>query len=171
MQCSRRELMRFFSIGATITPVIGGAPLIEQSAKLLAEPSIEPVIVDKFPDGHVGEHWQVRVGWNPFEKIWLEFWQIENNPPGYLNSGIGPLESVLKREPTAAEKAAVAAVIQWFGSNCGHAFIEETLRAQGYLITIDEARFRSIAANNAAAIVIRRRDRNVLISPWSSGTE
>ncbi len=135
----RRELLKFFGIGATITPVLNGNPVIEHSAKLLAEPQIQPlVLADKFPDGHAGEHFRDRLRWNPYEAIWLKYWQIENNPGSWINHGIGPLEHILKREPTDAEKTAVAGVIQWFGSNCGHGFIDETLRACGFRVIHDD---------------------------------
>ena len=138
MSLDRRELLRFFGIGATITPVLGGKPIVERAAKLLAEPSIAPVLVDSFPKGHDPQHFKERLKWNPYEEIWLRMWQIENNPGPGLNGGIGPLEHILKREPTAAEKAAVAGVIMWFGSNCGHGFIDESLRACGFRVNFDE---------------------------------
>lgn len=133
----RRDLLKFFSIGTTITPVLNGTPIVKAAAELLAVPNLKPVAAAAFPGGHAPEHFRERLKWNPFEAIWLGFWQIENNPPSWLNYGIGPLEHVLRREPTEAEKAAVSALIQWFGSNCGHAFIEETLRACGYRVTFE----------------------------------
>jgi hypothetical protein len=137
---NRRKLLQFFSIGATITPMLNGSPVVEAAAKLLAVPEVRPlVLAEKFPAGHSPEHYLERVRWNPYEAIWLKFWQIENSPPSYLNSGIGTLEHCLQREPTPEEKTAVAAIIQWFGSNCGHAFIEETLKACGYRVTFDKS--------------------------------
>lgn len=115
-QMNRRELLRYFGIGATITPILNGMPRVEAVATLLAVPEVNPIVVDKFPDGHIPNHYMDRLLWNPYEAIWLRHWQIDNNPPPYLNSGIGALESVLKREPTADEKAAVAGIMQWFGN-------------------------------------------------------
>ncbi len=131
---NRRDLLKYFGIGTTITPVVGGNPLIEAAAQLLAVPDIKPVLAKEFPDGHAPAHFQERLAWNPYEVIWLRFWQIENDP---LHS-VGPLEHILRREPTDAEKAAVAGVVQWFGTNCGHSFIEETLRATGYRLVFDQ---------------------------------
>lgn len=145
MEMNRRQLLQFFGIGATITPVVGGAPLVEAAAKLLAVPNVELLSADAFPDGHVPEKFAHRLKWNPYEAIWLYMWQIENNPPSCLNHGIGPLEHILGRDPTQAEKAAVAGLMQWFGSDCGHCFIEETLEACGYGINYkDNPHLRSI---------------------------
>lgn len=134
----RRELLKFFGIGTVITPVLGGQPVIEASAKLLAEPNIQPVLANSFPDGHEPRHFAHRLEWNPYEKIWLNAWQIENNPWPGINSGIGTLEHILKREPNADERAAVAGVIQWFGTNCGHGYLDETLRLCGFRVVWDE---------------------------------
>lgn len=135
----RRELLKFFGIGTVITPVLGGQPIVEASAQLLAEPDIKPILVDSFPDGHTPRHFSDRLKWNPYEEIWLRAWQIENNPSSGVNSGIGPLEHILKRRPTADEKAAVAGVIQWFGTNCGRGFIEEAQQLCGYRTRFDES--------------------------------
>ncbi len=132
MDLNRRTLLQMFGIGTVITPVLGGAPVVEAAAKLLAVPVLAPIA--PFPDGHVPELFQDRMKWNPYEALWLHFWQIENNPPSAVNYGIGPLEHILGRTPTDAEKSAVAGVIQWFGSNCGHAFIVEVLEASGYKV-------------------------------------
>lgn len=79
-----------------------------------------------------------RLRWSVFERIWLAMWQIENNPPCFLNHGIGVLEHIMDREPTAAEKCTAAGIMQWFGTNCGHGFIVEVLRVQGYKVVQDE---------------------------------
>ena len=76
-----------------------------------------------------------RLKWNLYERIWLRCWEIENNPPAFINGGVGPLEHCIGREPTPGEREAVASVIQWFGSNCGRCFVEATLEAQGYRST------------------------------------
>lgn len=132
---NRRELLQMFGIGTTITPVVGGAPLVEAAAKLLAVPSIDIVQSKPFPNGHTPALWTDRLKWNPYEAIWLYMWQIENNPSPPGNYGIGVLEHLLGREPTDAEKQVGAAIMQWFGTNCGHSFIMESLKAEGYTMT------------------------------------
>ncbi len=137
----RRDLLKYFGIGTTIIPMADGAPIIQAAAELISVPELKPTLVDKFPDGHEPEHWRDRLEWNPFEVIWLKMWQIENNPSRGINYGIGPLEHCLKRTPTSEEKAAVAvaAIMQWFGSNCGHGFLHATLRTCGYRVQWDDS--------------------------------
>jgi len=132
---NRRELLQMFGIGATITPVVDGAPLVAVAAKLLAIPSIDIVPAKEFPNGHGPALWADRMKWNPYEAIWLYMWQIENNPSCGVNYGIGVLEHLLGREPTADERQVGAAIMQWFGTNCGHAFIVEALEVAGFKIT------------------------------------
>ncbi len=43
LELNRRDLLRFFGIGATIVPVIGGAAKTESLARLIEIPKIEPV--------------------------------------------------------------------------------------------------------------------------------
>ena len=43
MQINRRDLLKYFGIGSTIVPVLGGVPKIEAPARLISEPEIEPV--------------------------------------------------------------------------------------------------------------------------------
>jgi hypothetical protein len=176
---NRRKLLQFFGIGTVITPILNGNPIVEAAAKLLAVPEVNPLIVaDDFPAGHIGEYWEDRTRWNPYEAIWLRFWQLENNPPSCINYGIGPLEHCLKREPTPAEKAAVAAIIQWFGSNCGHCFVEETLNACGFRVSWDRTLPHTEAVNKLQygnvwerpgecpqEVTINRRGRNVVLRP------
>ncbi len=179
MNIDRRTLLQFFSIGATITPMLNGSPVVKAAAKLLAVPEVKPlVIADNFPDGHAGEYFGERLRWNPYEAIWLKFWQIENNPGSGINLGIGTLEHLLKREPTDNEKAVAAAVIQWFGSNCGHAFVEETLNACGYRVRFDETlphadHIRKLQHGNIwprysdvpQSVTINRRGRSLVLKP------
>jgi hypothetical protein len=149
----RRQLLQFFGIGTVITPMLNGTPLVEAAASLLAVPQVQPLVTDSFPSGHVPQNYLDRLRWNAYEALWLKMWQIENNPPSWLNNGVGPLEHVLMRPPTDAEKTAVAAVIQWFGSNCGHCFIEEALKHAGYRLRFDETLPHAMAlrdAHNAA---------------------
>lgn len=46
---NRRDLLKYFGIGATIVPVLGGAPLLEQPAKLIAEPRLAPIETAAWP--------------------------------------------------------------------------------------------------------------------------
>lgn len=126
---NRRSLMKWFSVGAASTVVP------EVHARLIEVPGVQ--LVSRFPDGHKPTHFLDRLKWNPFEAIWLKFWQIENNPS--WSSGPGPLWHILQRDPTPEDKAVAAGVIMWLGTNCGHCFLEETLRASGYKITYDES--------------------------------
>ncbi len=170
MPFNRRELMKFFGAGAIVAPVVDDGSDIR--ARLMAPADIE--LVSQFPNGHTPGHWRDRLKWNPFEALWLKFWQIENNPPSWLNSGVGPLESVLKRYPTPEEKAAVAGVIQWFGTNCGHCFLEEVLLASGYRVTHDSSLPNATELNNVqyggvwanapkTGLTIQRRGRAIVL--------
>lgn len=134
----RRELLKFFGIGATITPMLDGAPVVDAAATLLAVPSVRPLIAAPFPNGHAPAHFMERLKWNPYEAIWLHFWQAENNPGPGLNGGIGVLEHLLKREPTDQDKAVAAAIMQWFGTSCGNGFIVETMMATGQRVVPDD---------------------------------
>jgi len=63
---------------------------------------------------------------NAFHTKWLE----ENLPRAGLNSGGGILQDLMthhKIEVTDRERKIVASVVQWFGTNCGSCFLEETL--------------------------------------------
>lgn len=42
---NRRDLLKFFGIGATVVPVVGGVPKVEAPARLIAEPKVEPLEV------------------------------------------------------------------------------------------------------------------------------
>lgn len=151
----RRDLLKYFGIGSTITPVLNGAPLIEAAAELISVPNVKPGLVDSFPDGHQPSPlWFDRLQWNPYELIWLKFWQIQNNPPWSINGGVGTLHHLLGRTPTQAEKSAAAAVLQWFGTNCGHCFVTETLEACGYRLgwSSESAGNREIKAIQRAGV-------------------
>jgi hypothetical protein len=67
------------------------------------------------------------------ERIFLRRWRAENKGVSGINGGRGILEIILSEDNTVAEltqrDATVAAtVIQWFGTNCGRCFLEETER-------------------------------------------
>ena len=53
MIASRRDLLKFFGVGATIVPLIGGVPKTEAPAELIAVPEIQPLILPE----------QLDVGW------------------------------------------------------------------------------------------------------------
>lgn len=120
----RRELLKYFGIGTAITPVVGGEPIVQAAATLLSVPEIAPLEVPKFPDGHVPGKWEHRLKWNAHEAVWLTMWQIQNTP----YTGAGTLSHILDRLPTETDKAVAAQVVQWFGTNCGHAFLWEVLQ-------------------------------------------
>lgn len=126
--------------------------MAEARAKLLEVPTVEIIPARRFPDGHGPALWKDRLKWNPYEAIWLYMWQIENNPPSYLNHGLGVLEHLLGHEPTDAEKAVGAAIMQWFGTNCGHGFIQQALEVAGYQVryaeTEDSLRIRNMQNAN-----------------------
>jgi hypothetical protein len=42
LELNRRDLLRFFGIGATIVPVIGGAAKLDSPARLIEVPKVEP---------------------------------------------------------------------------------------------------------------------------------
>lgn len=42
LELNRRDLLRFFGIGATIVPVIGGAAKLDSPARLIEEAKVEP---------------------------------------------------------------------------------------------------------------------------------
>lgn len=170
---NRRDLLQFFGIGTVVTPVLNGTPIIQASAELLTVPNVK--MVDQYPCGHAPKHYAERLKWNPYEAIWLHSWQAENNPPWNINGGMGPLENVLQREPTEAEKAAVAGLIQWFGTNRGHSFIEETLRACGYRVEYDrdnphtkavkDLQYGNVWVKSAESVEIVRRGRTMTLRP------
>ena len=174
---NRRDLLKFFGIGATITPVANGAPIVEAAAKLLTVPEIAPVVLaSEFPDGHESsERYRNRLKWNPYENIWLKCWQIENNPPSFLNYGIGPLEHTLGRPATLNEKRAVASVMQWLGTNCGHAFVAQVLEASGYKLQYDydhpikKLQSANVWLKPADSVEVKFRGVKMVLSPNSEG--
>lgn len=73
MQVNRRDLLKFFGIGATIVPVLNGLPKVEMPAKLIEEPKVELVspIGYRFRD--------VLCAFNNRERIKCEFTMIRPN--------------------------------------------------------------------------------------------
>jgi hypothetical protein len=81
---------------------------------------------------HVGSNPQRKNINNTTEMIYAEEWEKKNQRLPWLNSGYGSLELILTERdklccpPITQRDAFVAAsVIQWLGTNCGKAFIEE----------------------------------------------
>ncbi len=125
MKIDRRELLRYFGIGATITPVISGEPLLRAAATLVEPAKIDIQIAGGCED--LPRLWTDRLDNNPFERLWLARWRHEQ-------STYHILEHLLDRRPTSDERAVVAALMQWFGTNCGLGFLHGTFRAEGYSI-------------------------------------
>lgn len=88
------------------------------------------------------------------ESAFAEAWRETNNPPHFLNRGIGTLAWLLKTdyvtpihelddrlrftgEVTQEEATAAASAIQWLGTNCGTCWLEETLKKCGGRIVWD----------------------------------
>ena len=81
------------------------------------------------------------------EEAFAKRWRKENDPPSFLNHGVGVLDHLLYLSPeqdrftgesTPREEQVAATVIQWLGTNCGFSFLEEALKDCGF--TIREAR-------------------------------
>lgn len=94
---------------------------------------------------HVGKHarrYTYPCEQSSREQVLAEEWQKTNNPPSFLNGGIGTLEWLLctdekqrlVRELTPEEATAVASAIQWLGTNCGWCWLEDTVEKCGYRI-------------------------------------
>lgn len=74
------------------------------------------------------------------ERIFARRWQQENDPPLWLNRGIGVAQILMcgddhgnaTRELSQAEATAMATLAQWLGTNCGFSWLTETLREAGY---------------------------------------
>ncbi len=121
---NRRELMKFFGAGATITPLVAGEPIYRATARLIEIPHIEIVSPN---EADMPRLWADRLTSNPFERLWLARWRKEQ-----ANYSI--LEHLLDRSPTEDERAVVAGLMQWFGTNCGLGFLHGTFRAEGYYL-------------------------------------
>ena len=94
---------------------------------------------------HVGNR-PYRQATNPLEKIFADRWNIENNPPDFVNGGHGVLahslcsegDGRITRDLTQDEATIAATVIQWLGSPCGFGWLEETLKACGYKLEAEK---------------------------------
>jgi hypothetical protein len=77
------------------------------------------------------------------ERAFAAKWDETNNPPPFLNRGIGTLQHLLcsdmdgrniERELTAEEITAAATVVQWLGTNCGFSWLRSCLAYCGYKV-------------------------------------
>lgn len=78
------------------------------------------------------------------EKAFADHWEDENEVRAWLNQGHGLLQNLFfdgehfprcTHVVTPSERYVAATVIQWLGTNCGFAFLQECLRECGYYIT------------------------------------
>lgn len=96
----------------------------------MADPDFQPELFDP---RHVSLH-PDRLSRDP-ERIYAEHWRTRNARHPAVNSGFTALEWILcptgwwPPRPVSQRDAVVAAsVVQWFGTNCGLAFIEDCER-------------------------------------------
>jgi hypothetical protein len=73
------------------------------------------------------------------EKIFADRWEEENEERAWLNHGNGILQDLFidnhgnwVHEITDQERVVAATVVQWLGTNCGWAWLEETLKQCEY---------------------------------------
>lgn len=125
MDLNRRSLLRLFGSGAVVAPIIEASPLLAASVRLVEPAKFE--LVREMNEDDMPRTWLNRLDSNPFERLWLARWRHEQ-----ANYKI--LEHLLLRDPTADERAVVAQLMQWFGTNCGLSFIHETFRLEGYYL-------------------------------------
>lgn len=86
-----------------------------------------------------------RTKWNDLEKAFATHWEQENEVKAWLNQGHGLLQNLFFMDRgmfercvhvvTPGERYVAATAIQWLGTNCGFAFLQEALRDCGYYIT------------------------------------
>lgn len=98
---------------------------------------------------HVGRYDRRRKDGSPSgdrEEAFIKLWDKENNPPSWLNGGIGILEHLLHRETDASamdhrrfngdltqeEATNAATVVQWLGTSCGWDFLRQCVEACGH---------------------------------------
>lgn len=87
-------------------------------------------------------------GWLNKEKVFADKWLATNNPPSFVNGGVGTLTWLLcsraSKTPsffngyeidhhlTQEEATAAASAIQWLGTSCGWCWLEECIRDCGF---------------------------------------
>jgi hypothetical protein len=93
------------------------------------------------------------VKYNPREKFFAEMWEEENKPRPGIDYGFGILQDLFIESQgqfglgtkclhkiSAEEAMITATAIQWLGSNCGFAFLQEVLNKCGYRIKKKETK-------------------------------
>lgn len=50
---NRRDILKLFGVGASVVPVIGGAPHLAAESKLIETPKVEPIIQPSFDGNRV----------------------------------------------------------------------------------------------------------------------
>lgn len=83
-----------------------------------------------------------RTKFGGLEKAFAEYWEQENEIKPWLNQGCGLLQNLFflgncscHHHVTPSERFVAATVVQWLGTNCGFAFLQEVLRSEGLYIT------------------------------------
>lgn len=78
---------------------------------------------------------------NPREKAFSKLWKQENTNCTWKNRGHGILQDLFIDDDkswhhtmSSNDKMIASTVIQWLGSNCGLAFIEQALKECGYKV-------------------------------------
>lgn len=97
--------------------------------------------IDNVGDKHIGFYHHRLTSDNPRELMFSLEWIKENEKRSYINRGHGILQDlfiddngVFHHTITPNDKLIAATVVQWFGSNCGMAFLETVLGRCGYKI-------------------------------------
>lgn len=158
---NRRSFVVRVTLGlgaAIVAAVVGAKDAFAQNFRPVTEDDELPLPPTRYRN---------RLDWNIHERIWLRMWQIENKREQGINNGLGVLDHIVGRDPTPAEDEAVAGVMQWLGTNCGHGFLVETLEAQGYRIREDDSlensavvkKYRYLNGRLPKRIAIKRRGR------------
>lgn len=94
-------------------------------------------------------HLYDRVQFGGLEAAFAKHWEEENEPESSVNHGCGLLQNLFfagswpfqkcVHMVTRSERYVAATVIQWLGTNCGFAFLQEVLRSEGmYIARIPE---------------------------------
>jgi hypothetical protein len=126
--------------------------LLEERELYLDEHEIDTVIrivnKTKVDAEHVGIDAE-RCEHNPREAAFQKHWMKQNEINPGVNSGHGILQGLFTKvenpfslmskttviQLNARDRQVAATAIQWLGSNCGFAFLQETLKDCGYNIT------------------------------------
>lgn len=78
---------------------------------------------------------------NPREQAFSKHWRKNNTNCSWINRGYGILQDLFIGDDgtwhhamTPNDKLIASTIVQWLGSNCGMAFMEEALKDCGYKI-------------------------------------